>query len=359
MSCKYIAYSTEQCPKTNRIHVHMLIYFTDQIRYSCLRTCPLFDPFKSDDGKLAVNFKSIWDFDGAFKYISKPESHIDGPHEIGTRPQQGARTDLKPLDQAIEFLKDTKSMKQVAEAFPSVFVKHHNGLNALMHMSMAREPAPLLEDIILCIGAPGSGKSYWAKHNFESVYSRGYPKCQQWYSDGFFNEEAYFIDEMGGDKMSFTRFKELFQPGCDGRTITLPCSAAGTTCVLGSRVVVFASNRLPIQWWKLDELKADPDELFRRFTRIMVFGGKYNSLDDPAWVTELATESERDEFFNMCLRLKGGDWLDFITVKRELAKLFKGRSVPVKADVPMHDASDLTVASQSTSSGSKRKSPDA
>lgn len=335
----------------------MLIYFTDQIRYSCLRTCPLFDPFKSDDGKLAVNFKSIWDFEGAFKYISKPESHIDGPHEIGTRPQQGARTDLKPLDQAIEFLKDTKSMKQVAEAFPSVFVKHHNGLNALMHMSMAREPAPLLEDIILCIGAPGSGKSYWAKHNFESVYSRGYPKCQQWYSDGFFNEEAYFIDEMGGDKMSFTRFKELFQPGCDGRTITLPCSAAGTTCVLGSRVVVFASNRLPIQWWKLDELKADPDELFRRFTRIMVFGGKYNSLDDPAWVTQLVTESERDEFNSMCLRLKAGDWLDFITVKRELAKLFKSRSVPVKQDVNMHDASDMTVASQSTT-GSKRKSPD-
>jgi len=83
--------------------------------------------------------------DQAREYCMKEDTRVAGPWERGTfSNQQGKRNDL---ESACAVLRQTKSLKATAEAFPAVFVRCHKGLSALQDI-LGLEDVPSDADFI-------------------------------------------------------------------------------------------------------------------------------------------------------------------------------------------------------------------
>lgn len=318
-ACKFIHYQWEVCPTTEKVHIHMIISFDTPVKWANLRKCTIIASFTR------VNFKPVFALKGALEYCSKVNTkdgfhtQIAGPYTYGTAPNQGARNDLKnAIDWMSEHAWDPKS---VAHEFPEVYVKFNRGLDRLSEARAVFEPASKLENIILLFGPPGSGKSYYVYDHWpeNEIYSLAYVKYSNFYHDGYRNHPVIHYDEFSGHCMPFDTFKRLYQPGMDPRRSMLAMREGSIP--LGSGTVIFTSNRLPTVWWDLVKIKANPWELFRRFTKIIVFGGEYGDDLNPSWHSELTTVTDRKRFMTACLNARDGDW-DADTISRTMHDLF-------------------------------------
>lgn len=332
LSITYMHYTIELCPSTDKVHAHLIIYFDKSTRFKRFLSC---EPISSWERK---EFRAIYNLDGAVKYCSKTHTkagvltRISGPYTWGNLPTQGKRNDLEA---AIVTLQDNNwDTRSVAIEHPAVFVKFNKGLDRLADVRASKPPADNITDIICIVGFPGSGKSTFA-HSIDpdSTYSRGYPKYSNYYFDGYRNENVLLIDEFSGHLMQFEFFKRLFQPGMDPRRNTLPMRESSMP--MGSSKVVIISNRLPTFWWDLGKLRANPRELFRRFTSIYFFGGEYGSESNPSW-NKCFTGDERYEFMDVCIRAKAESWDD-----DHIQEIISYKYKP-KPDQESHSDDDIT-----------------
>jgi len=317
----YIRYQVEICPETQRPHFHMAFQLSEPVKHTFLcnrkKSTGMPDFLMLD----RVNFKSIYQMEGALKYCSKEESRLFGPWEGGQLSAQGKRSDLAL---AVETMAAAdwgrEAMKRVAEDHPCEYVKYAKGLTELCRIRGCREPAKCLEEVIVCWGTPGSGKSFYANSLSDSTYA--VPSVQGGnvmpYFDKYANEEVCFFDEFQGSCFKFSDWKRVIQPGADPTKQELV--ARYNSIRFGSRVVVFCTNRNPCEWWNMDH-GISPWEIFRRFTTIRFFGGEFGSTKNPAWrVSFSGGESgdgtkmgSRAEFMAFCLTAKSSGWdIDYI-----------------------------------------------
>lgn len=335
LTLKYMHYTIEMCPTTQRVHAHLIIYFDKSTRFKRFLEC---DIVKSWDRK---QFQAIYNLEGAITYCSKTHTksgeltRIDGPFTWGTSPSQGKRNDLIA---AIDHLQENQwNTRSVAEEYPAVFVKFNKGLSKLAEVRSAKPAADKLENIICICGFPGSGKTTFAYTlHPDSTYSRAYNKYSNLYFDGYRNEDAILMDEFGGHVMQFDMFKRLFQPGMDPRRNTL--SLREDSVPMGSRTVILISNRLPTMWWDLGKLRANPRELFRRFTAIYWFGGEYGSTTNPSW-NKCFTGDDKYNFMDVCVRARAESWDDEVI---HSTMTYKYKPKPEGFDVEMLDDFDDT-----------------
>jgi len=211
--------------------------------------------------------------------------------------------------------------KRLAEEHPAMIIKHAKGFIELGRVRGAREPAELLEEIICCWGTPGSGKTHYAKNYSESVYM--VPSVNGGnvmpYFNTYQNEEVCFFDEFQGKQFNLDDWKKIFQPNTDPRKQEL--LGRYISVQFGSRVAIFCTNNNPIEWWKDGDHQL-PWAIFRRFTKIIWYGGEYGSPVNPAWrVAFTGGESTstivpgqplpKAEFMRFCVRMKSRD-MEFI-----------------------------------------------
>jgi len=127
-------------------------------------------------------------------YCSKEDTRIAGPWRVGSPSgsRQGERTDLKPLDAAVAELVAGKSLTEID---PGVFVRHANGLRALVGL---RKPPFRQKMKVVCIqGGTGIGKTHWVYEHFPEVYRPNYGNGGLWW-DGYQGEKTILIDEYRG-----------------------------------------------------------------------------------------------------------------------------------------------------------------
>jgi len=315
MKLLYMKWTFEACPETQHMHLHLIMKMSEPCKFTWLKGMPFFSTAPR------VNFKPIFEMKGAQAYVGKEESRVAGPWEWGNCGKQGQRNDIEA---GIETMQENgwglTGYKRLAEEHPAMIIKWAKGFIELGRIRGAREPAELLEEIICCWGTPGSGKTHYAKTYSDSVYM--VPSVNGGnvmpYFNTYQNEEVCFFDEFQGKSFNLDDWKKIFQPGTDPRKQEL--LGRYISVQFGSRVAIFCTNNNPIEWWKADDQL--PWAIFRRFTKIIWYGGEYGSDANPAWrvaftggdsssIMEPGVPLPRAEFMRFCMRMRSKD-LEFI-----------------------------------------------
>jgi len=314
---KQATWQFEICPETKKIHMHIVFKMAEGRKFTFVRTAfnnayPYINRIHLKTPRI-VN--GVYDYEGCAAYCSKEASRLKGPFTYGKQGvKRGFRSDLDDMCDTIKSLADSgmpayKISKTIASSYAKQIVLHPNGVDKLINLQTTSEGYDTLEEIIMCIGEPGSGKSHWGKHiAFTSSYSQMYSKNDNLYFCGYNAEPCLFFDEFTG-WMKYGRWKDLCQPGAlnFSGTPSLPrynlAQSKTGALPFASKAIVFASNQIPTRWWDLSKIGESERTLTRRFTKIKWFGGEYK--EGTHWVKDFITKEEMTEFWDFCKSQEG------------------------------------------------------
>lgn len=173
-------------------------------------------------------------------YCSKEDTRTDGPFEYGEEPlKQGQRTDLEDV---AEYTKD-HTMAEVAEAFPSQFVRYERGLAA--YKNIITPDRTTHTQLIIYWGPPLTGKSTRCRELWPDAYWLKRARTGEPWWDGYDGQATVIIDEfygwIGVDTMS--RLID-FTP--------MQVEHKGKTVKFTSERIVIISNKDPETWWQCE-----------------------------------------------------------------------------------------------------------
>lgn len=227
---RYAKWQLEEAPTTKTPHYQGYVEFTKQHRLSGVR--------KIASAHWEMRAGSQQD---AIDYVSKEDTRIDGPWEVGKEaPGQGSRSDLQLM---CELVAEGATMSTVAKSNMAQYVVHHRGLNVL---SQTIGESYTHDDVrgIWYWGKPGAGKSYLAREEYPGAYL----KPQNKWFDGYEGEDAIILDDLdklGGDKLG--HYLKIWAD-------RYACSAEvkGAKVNLKHKVFVITSNYTPDDMWPDD-----------------------------------------------------------------------------------------------------------
>lgn len=208
--------------------------------------------------------------DQNYEYCTKddPDAVEFGDREAGG---QGKRSDILVLRDAlkrkasdIELLEDDLTAPQ--------FFKYQHGLTA----ARTAYDLPVQRDgikVALFFGAPGTGKSHFARELFPNAYWKDNTK---WWP-GYTGQEAVIWDEFGGWSCTPSEFNKVFDQYPHYVEIK------GGTVPLKALHFIIISNFTPFQWWDADKTRVDLRSITRRiqkFCRFIKIGQEFLEFDD-------------------------------------------------------------------------------
>lgn len=191
----------------------------------------------------------------ASAYCSKEQGRISEPVVHGRIAEPGKRTDL---DSAIVTLRETLSLKRVAEEHPSVYVKFSRGLRDLQRIMVS--PTKPTTDVCFIFGPTGSGKS----HFLRSEYPKGYWKQNSLWWDDYEGESTVIVDEFYG----WLPFSELLRL-CDKYPLLVQTKGGQVRAKF--RRIFFTSNTMLDKMYDFSKHGINWAPLVRRFTSFMYF----------------------------------------------------------------------------------------
>lgn len=134
---RYLVYQREACPSTGRLHFQGYVYFEKTVTRTTAQHA-LGYPTCFCVATRGTSQQNL-------EYCTKLKSAVEGkaPYEAGEFPAQGKRTDIL---QAAEALADTRDLKQVAKAYPDVYLKYHRGMEKYLDLTAER---PMMTNVEL------------------------------------------------------------------------------------------------------------------------------------------------------------------------------------------------------------------
>lgn len=204
-----------------------------------------FNPFKAAiGGRAHVEQAKGTDLDNK-RYCSKQKVYL----EIGEPSAQGKRSDLK---EAVALLNSGSSMTELAQAYPSVYIRYGRGLKDYVITAQLVKVRDFKTDVHVITGIPGCGKSKFCSERTGDKYWK--PRGKWW--DGYTGQEIVILDDFYG----WLPFDELLRI-CD----RYPCrvETKGGTMEFVSKSIYITSNK-PVEEWYGEECCLEA--LFRRIT---------------------------------------------------------------------------------------------
>ncbi len=199
--------------------------------------------------------------DEARDYCMKDDTRSPGtsPHEYGTFVQnRGSRTDIHEIADAF---KSGKRIVDIANEYPSVYVRYHKGLEKLWGLTQKkREEAPT---VTLFYGGTGVGKTRTVV-NMTDVFKKD--GTDQWF-DGYAGEEILLIDDFAGKASRITLSFMLNL--LDRYQVRLPVK--GSFVQLQAKHIFVTTNIHPRLWYDYDKREEHYRALKRRFTDVIYF----------------------------------------------------------------------------------------
>jgi len=203
--------------------------------------------------------KRLGSRDQAIAYSRKEETRINGPFTFGDEGKgQGRRSDLTEISAKVQ---KGERMQGIAESHPEAVIRYHKGIQALIEISDKRI-RPSKVDVILHIGIPGTGKTFYAHNEFKEIpkYIKG-SGTQHWW-DGYEGEDIVVLDEFKG-WIQYTTWCGI----CDRYPMRLEYKG-GTKNLIASKIYI-TTNYEPIEWWTKGDFKQDA--IYRRITKVRYF----------------------------------------------------------------------------------------
>lgn len=223
----------------------------------------------------------------SINYAQKEESRISGPYKGGSHPEkvaynatnQGKRSDLAA---AADMLLEGRQVWEVAELFPTQFVRYHGGMQKLwaLQQQKARQAKVAVSlaamegqeeqnvskpTVTILWGRTGVGKTLkvWREHGARQVYS---PMCQHgklWFED-YMGQEVLLLDDFDPTTIPLKLLLNIL----DRYVCQVPVKGGSMCCDF--KYIYFTSNDDP-QTWYAAEWAANPqhrDAFFRRVDKV-------------------------------------------------------------------------------------------
>lgn len=164
--------------------------------------------------------------------------------EFGEVPSQGKRTDL---ESAAAMIVSGKSIREVAEEHPAVFIKFHRGIAALK--SELTEPTETTTTRgIWLVGQPGVGKSYLVRKTL-GIEDKLYVKQQNKWWDNYQGENYVLIDDLDHGASGLGHLMKLWTDRYTARG-----EIKGSSTSLSYSVLFVTSNYLPSEIWQDEQM---------------------------------------------------------------------------------------------------------
>lgn len=182
-------------------------------------------------------------------YAMKKETRADGPWEYGTwSGGSGTRTDIQSLKRKVD---SANNILEVWEEFPSETLKYGKMIEKII--SLKQTSRDWITEVIVCIGRPGCGKSYYCNSQGKDIYW----KQQSLWWDGYRGNEHVLLDDFYG----WITTSELLRI-CDRYPLMVQ-TKGGQTQFLAKKIFI-TSNQWPELWYKAWVQKLLPFEAFQR-----------------------------------------------------------------------------------------------
>ncbi len=163
--------------------------------------------------------------------------------EYGTVPGEQP----SKIDTMCELVK-TQGLKRAIDSDPATFVRHCNGLRDLDNHYKRQKTRSVNIHVIVIVGPPGSGKSWWAKRLFDPGQTYTLPATprsgQAWF-DNYYGERTLLIDEFSG-RIEFELFKNMLDP------YEMQCPIKGTYTPAMWDTILVTTNFHPSTWYGND-----------------------------------------------------------------------------------------------------------
>lgn len=263
MDPRRAVFQLEAAPSTGRLHIQFYISFKNPVRLGTV---------KSVFNGCHAEFRQRSDAEAA-RYCSKDESRVAGPIVIGKALEQGKRSDLQELYDAI---KSGKRFKDLYDIALGPMVRYTSGILKLYNlMSPKRETKT---EVYIHYGVSGGGKTskVFRDNPRETIFVLAKPPTKSaviWW-DGYDPREhdVVLIDEFYG-WLAFNSMLLLMDE--------YPCQVQvkGGFMNFSAKKLYITSNIEWNRWYKFDEFQ-DPEEarysFRRRVNHILHFPTRYN-----------------------------------------------------------------------------------
>jgi hypothetical protein len=244
---KYIVFQHEVSPETGRDHYQGFMWMKMKASLNVMK------------GRWpGMHFETMkGSHEQAINYCKKEDSRMAGYWEAGLPPAPGKRNDL--LEAAQLVMSGEASMKEIAEACPSTFIRYSAGLSRLaLHFS---KPRDWIMDVQIYHGGTGTGKTRKAHLDNPGAFWK--TKSEWW--DGYDQHDVVIWDEFAHD----VPISSLLRI-CDSYPLNVAYKGGFYNFV--AKRLIFTSN-IPFDQWYPDALPEHRAALRRRVTRITHFSG--------------------------------------------------------------------------------------
>lgn len=169
--------------------------------------------------------------------------------EFGKLPRPGQRTDIHD---AVDLLKQTGSLAQVAENCPVAYVKFYKGLQSLRTtISVQRD---WKTEVLWYYGPTGTGKTRKAHEESPGAYWK--MGSNHWW-DGYDGQEVVIIDDYRKDLCPFAQLLRLFD------RYPMKVETKGGTVEFLAKKIIVTSPKHPRDTWD-GRTEEDLQQLLRR-----------------------------------------------------------------------------------------------
>jgi len=220
--------------------------------------------------------------EAAIVYCKKQDTRVDGPWELGTKKQQGRRTDITAF---VELVRQKKRKVELFDSMPGVMARYRN-LYDDVRATMIWPPV-LNRKVCLYYGKTGTGKTRKATMKEDHWMS---PICNKtmWFQ-GYDGQRVAVLDEFTGGmkRNSLLRLLDVQCPLVEVK---------GGFAYWTPKKIIITSNYRPREWYEdWTKFEETYEALCRRITCVYVFkvqcggGTSYKKLRG----------DKKDEFFQI------------------------------------------------------------